>query len=89
MVINTYNPVFNAAYDEIVRKLDICGVIPLVQIEDKRNALPLAGALMSADVTAAEIITDLTGIKAIRDVSIEEAGIDDIIRIAYGDGARM
>lgn len=55
MVINTYNPVFNAAYDEIVRKLDICGVIPLVQIEDKRNALPLAGALMSADVTAAEI----------------------------------
>ena len=44
---------------------------------------------MKKDVTAAEIITDLTGIKAIRDVSIEEAGIDDIIRIAYGDGARM
>lgn len=55
MQINTYNPVFNAAYDEIVKKLDICGVVPLVHIEDKRNALPLAGALMSADITAAEI----------------------------------
>ena len=36
------------------------------------------------DVTAAEIIADLSRIKMIKDVSIEEAGIDDIIKIAYG-----
>ena len=36
------------------------------------------------DVTAAEIISDLSRIKMIKDVSIEEAGIDDIIKIAYG-----
>ena len=39
---------------------------------------------MKKDVTAAEIIADLSGIKTIKDVSIEEAGIDDIIKIAYG-----
>ena len=36
------------------------------------------------DVTASEIIADLSRIKTIKDVSIEEAGIDDIIKIAYG-----
>ena len=36
------------------------------------------------DLTAAEIIADLSKVKAIKDVSIEEAGIDDIIKIAYG-----
>ena len=36
------------------------------------------------DVTAAEIIADLSKSKTIVDVSIEEAGIDDIIKIAYG-----
>jgi ABC-2 type transport system ATP-binding protein len=39
---------------------------------------------MKKDVTAAEIIADLSGIKTIKDISIEEAGIDDIIKIAYG-----
>ena len=38
---------------------------------------------MKKDLTAAEIIADLSKIKTIRDVSIEEAGIDDIIKIAY------
>ena len=36
------------------------------------------------DLTAADIIADLSSVKAIKDVSIEEAGIDDIIKIAYG-----
>ena len=36
------------------------------------------------DLTAADIIADLSKVKAIKDVSIEEAGIDDIIKIAYG-----
>ena len=36
------------------------------------------------DVTAAQLIAEISSLKAIKDVSIEEAGIDDIIKIAYG-----
>ena len=39
---------------------------------------------LKKDLTAAEIIADLSNIKTIKDVSIEEAGVDDIIKIAYG-----
>ena len=39
---------------------------------------------MKKDITAAELIADLSKQKDIKDVSIEEAGIDDIIKIAYG-----
>lgn len=39
---------------------------------------------MKNDVTAAEIIADLSRKKTIKDVSIEETGIDDIIKIVYG-----
>ena len=39
---------------------------------------------MKEEVTAAEIIADISKIKTIKDISIEEAGIDDIIKIAYG-----
>ena len=38
---------------------------------------------MKADSTAADIIADLSKIRSIKDVSIEEAGIDDIIKISY------
>ncbi len=38
---------------------------------------------MKKDLTAAEIIADISKVKTIKDVSIEEAGIDDIIKIAY------
>ena len=38
---------------------------------------------MKKETTAAELIADLSKKKSIQDVSIEEAGIDDIIRIAY------
>lgn len=37
-----------------------------------------------SELTAAELIRDLSDKKVIKDISIEEAGIDDIIRIAYG-----
>jgi len=37
-----------------------------------------------SDITAADLIASLSSQKAIKDVSIEEAGIDDIIKIAYG-----
>ena len=36
-----------------------------------------------SDITAADIIADLSAQKSIKDLSIEEAGIDDIIKIAY------
>lgn len=39
---------------------------------------------MKKNITAAELIADLSKQKDIKDVSIEEAGIDDIIKIAYG-----
>ena len=38
-----------------------------------------------SDITAADIIADLSARKSLKDVSIEEAGIDDIIKIAYGN----
>ena len=42
---------------------------------------------MKADITAADIIADLSKTNLIKDVSIEEAGIDDIIKIAYEGNA--
>ena len=36
-----------------------------------------------ADITAAQLIREISDQKQIKDVSIEEAKIDDIIRIAY------
>ncbi len=38
---------------------------------------------MKRELTAARLISDLSSLHPIRDVGIEEAGIDDIIRIAY------
>ena len=37
-----------------------------------------------SETTAADIIADLSAQKSLKDISIEEAGIDDIIKIAYG-----
>ena len=38
---------------------------------------------MKSETTAAEIIRDLSAVQPIKDIGIEEAGIDDIISIAY------
>lgn len=40
---------------------------------------------IKSDITAADLIANISKTKKIKDVSIEEAGIDDIIRIAYGE----
>lgn len=40
---------------------------------------------MKDEITAAKLIEDLSQKAQIKDVSIEEAGIDDIIRAAYGE----
>lgn len=55
-MLTTYNPKFNRAYEEIIKKLDLCGIIPLVKISDAKKALPLAGALIGANVQAIEIV---------------------------------
>ena len=34
-------------------------------------------------MTAAKLISDLSALHPVKDVGLEEAGIDDIIRIAY------
>ena len=44
---------------------------------------------LKAEVTAAEIIADLSRTGSIKDVSIEEAGIDDIIKAAYENSNRI
>lgn len=43
---------------------------------------------MKNDVTAAELIEDIGKQAKIKDISLEEASIDDVIRIAYGGGSR-
>lgn len=43
---------------------------------------------MKNDVTAAELIEDIGKQAKIKDISLEEASIDDVIRIAYGGGSK-
>ena len=64
-------------YDEEAIIHDKCEII-------SHNGNVVRYKFAKADITAAEIIAYLSSKKAIRDVSIEEAGIDDIIKIAYG-----
>lgn len=54
-MLSTYNPVFNKNYDDLIKKLDLCGIIPLIKIDDANKALPLAGALIGADISVVEI----------------------------------
>lgn len=65
-------------YDELVPEHSRCELI-----EHKGNIAKYK--FMKQELTAAEIIADLSKQKTIKDVSIEEAGIDDIIKIAYGE----
>lgn len=64
-------------YDETAPEHEKC-----VMTEHKGNVAKYR--FMKNEVTAAEIIGDLSKRKKIRDISIEEAGIDEIIKIAYG-----
>ena len=64
-------------YDESAPEHERCKMI-----EHKGNVAKYR--FMKQEITAAEIIADLSNVKTIKDVSIEEAGIDDIIKIAYG-----
>ena len=54
-MLNTYNPKFNKSYEEIIRKFEHCGFIPIVTVEDVSDALPLVGALTAANIDVVEI----------------------------------
>lgn len=75
--IAPYKTVVVEYYDEIAPEHEKCEMT-----EHTGNIAKYR--FMKNDLTAAEIIADLSKIKTVKDVSIEEAGIDDIIRIAYG-----
>ncbi len=64
-------------YDETAPEHEKCEII-------ENNGNIAKYKFMKNDTTAAEIIADISKVKTIKDVSIEEAGIDDIIKIAYG-----
>ena len=64
-------------YDEKAPEANFCEMI-----EHSGNIAKYK--FMKKDTTAADIIADLSKQQTIKDVSIEEAGIDDIIKIAYG-----
>lgn len=64
-------------YDEKAPEVNFCEMI-----EHSGNIAKYK--FMKKDTTAADIIADLSKRQTIKDVSIEEAGIDDIIKIAYG-----
>lgn len=51
----TGNAIFNEAYNEIVRQLDLAGITPLIKIDDPKDALPLMGALTAANINVVEI----------------------------------
>lgn len=42
-------------YNEIVKQLELCGITPLIKINNVRDALPLMGALTAANVNVVEI----------------------------------
>jgi ABC-2 type transport system ATP-binding protein len=63
-------------YDESVPEHEKCEMI-----EHEGNIAKYR--FVKAEVTAAEIIADLSRTGSIKDISIEEAGIDDIIKAAY------
>ena len=54
MTIKT-NPVFNEAYNEVIKRLELAGITPLIKIDDAKDALPLMGALTAAGINTVEI----------------------------------
>ena len=64
-------------YDDDIAKHDSCEIIFTENNIAKYR-------FYKSEITAAKLIEELSEKKKIKDVSIEEAGIDDIIKIAYG-----
>ena len=51
----TGNQIFDDAYNEVVKQLELAGIIPLIKIDDISDALPLMGALTGANINVVEI----------------------------------
>ncbi|MCR4662166.1 MAG: bifunctional 4-hydroxy-2-oxoglutarate aldolase/2-dehydro-3-deoxy-phosphogluconate aldolase [Clostridia bacterium] len=49
------DPKFTAKYDKLIRELELCGFVPLITINNFKNASPLAGALTTSNIRALEI----------------------------------
>ena len=49
------NPLFNEAYNEVIKRLELAGITPLIKIDDAKDALPLMGALTAAGINTVEI----------------------------------
>lgn len=49
------NAKFNENYNEIIRRLDLAGITPLIKIDNVKDALPLMGALTAAGINTVEI----------------------------------
>ncbi len=54
-MLTTNNKIFNDNYNEIIKRLELCGIIPLIKIDDIKSALPLMGALTAANIDVVEI----------------------------------
>lgn len=67
-------------YDEKIPKHEHCELI-----ETDNNVAKYR--FMKKEITAAKLIEDLSAKSSIKDVSIEQPGIDDIIRIAYNQNS--
>jgi 2-dehydro-3-deoxyphosphogluconate aldolase/(4S)-4-hydroxy-2-oxoglutarate aldolase len=46
----------NSNYNAVVKELELCGITPLIKLEDIRDTLPLMGALTSAGIKVVEIV---------------------------------
>ena len=49
------NRIFDKNYNEIIKRLELTGITPIIKIDDVKDALPLMGALTAANVNVVEI----------------------------------
>ncbi|NCA92016.1 bifunctional 4-hydroxy-2-oxoglutarate aldolase/2-dehydro-3-deoxy-phosphogluconate aldolase [bacterium] len=54
-MLTTNNKAFNDAYNDIAKRLELSGIIPLIKIDDVKLSLPLIGALTAANIDVVEI----------------------------------
>jgi len=52
----TDNSTFNGVCENVAKKLELSGIVPLIQLDDVKDALPVMGALTAANISVAEII---------------------------------
>lgn len=46
----------NSNYNAVVKEMELCGITPLIKLEDIRDTLPLMGALTAAGIKVVEIV---------------------------------